>query len=112
MLEIWTQNMHMLELENIPTYQASYVFKACFSVIPPPTTTPTAADISTTLPLLLLIQQHVFGWYPSSKIMPFQANINSNLTLDQAIFDRDKQGTLCKDYMLCGQTRGGRLLHK
>ena len=104
MLEIWTQNMHMLELENIPTYRASYVFKACFSVIPPPTTTPTAADISTTLPLLLLIQQHVFGWYPSSKIMPFQANINSNLTLDQAIFDRDKQGTLCKAFMQCGQT--------
>ena len=49
MLEICTQNMHMLELENIPTYPASYVFKACFSVIPPPHQHQPA--------LLLLIQQ-------------------------------------------------------
>ena len=57
---------------------------------PATTATPTAADISTTLPLLLLIQQHVFGWYRWTKIMPFHANIYSNLTPDQAIFDRGK----------------------
>ena len=52
---------------------------------PTTTATPMAADVSVNLSLLLLIQQHVFGWYPWTWIMPFKANIYSNLAPDWAI---------------------------
>ena len=52
---------------------------------PTTTATPMAADVSTNLSLLLLIQQHLFGWYLWTWIMPFQVNIYSNLAPDQAI---------------------------